>query len=67
MLNNQVHPKSLTQQVEGRQEKSGGRGVPIGRLEINEIDELVNLIDHCVEEANDYISYLGEKIEVMKG
>jgi hypothetical protein len=27
---------------------------------------MVNLIDSCVEEANDYISYLSEKIEALK-
>ena len=27
---------------------------------------MVNLIDSCVEEANDYIGYLTEKIETLK-
>ena len=35
-------------------------------MEINEIDDLLLLIDGCVEEANDYIGYLSEKIELLK-
>lgn len=60
--------KSYTQQVEGRgYGRELGAGVGLEKLEISEIDELLGLIDGCIEESNDYISYLTEKIETLRG
>ena len=44
-------------------------GIGLGALEnlqIHDIDGLISLIDNCVQEANEYISYLSEKMESIK-
>ena len=61
--------KSCSQQVQHQppsHEQITGHGNSMDKLEISEIDDLIQLIDSCVEEANDYIGYLTEKIEVLK-
>lgn len=62
--------KSLTQQVESKgfqkERQSPIKMNPLEKLELTEIDDMILLIDNCVEEANDYIGYLSQKINSLK-
>ena len=35
-------------------------------LKIDDVESLIELIDNCVSEANEYISYLSQKVEDLK-
>ena len=58
-----VRQRHLSEKRHGERHQSSN---PLENLKVTDIDSLIALIDNCVMEANEYISYLSEKIESLK-
>lgn len=81
-LSNEFHPSQYFQELTGAKNRrkrqlsenkhtlsddnnQAGGGL-LDSLQIADIDGLINLIDNCVSEANEYIAYLSEKMAALK-
>ena len=61
-----IRQRHLSEKRHGEHGERNQSSNPLENLKVSDIDSLIMLIDNCVMEANEYISYLCEKIESLK-